>query len=65
MKCVYCDEEMKSKIISYDSKWGKYEVTLKGITAFECIQCNRLVFEPDEARMIQNITAGLADNDKP
>lgn len=65
MKCVYCDEEMKCKIISYDSKWGKYEVTLKGITAFECIQCNRLVFEPDEARMIQNITAGLADNDKP
>lgn len=51
---------MDEKIISYDSKWGNYTLTIHGIKAYECKECERLVFEPEEARMMQNITAGFS-----
>jgi len=51
---------MKEVVTSFDSKWRDYQLTINGVKAHECNACNRLVFEPEEARMIQNITAGFS-----
>jgi len=62
VKCVLCDTEMDSVITSFQSKWGDYEVTIDGLKAYQCKQCQRVVFQPEVARMIQNITAGLSES---
>ena len=62
MKCVLCNMEMDTIITSFQSKWGDYEVTIDGLKAYQCKQCQRVVFEPEVARMIQNITAGLSES---
>ena len=41
---------------------GDYEVTIDGLKAYQCKQCQRVVFQPEVARMIQNITAGLSES---
>lgn len=61
MKCVLCTREMDSITTSFQSKWGEYEVSIDGIKAYQCKQCQRVVFEPEVARMIQNITAGFSE----
>ena len=60
MKCVLCTGEMDYVATSFKSKWGDCEITIDGLKAHRCKQCQRLVFEPEAARMIQKITADLA-----
>lgn len=61
MNCVLCTKDMNSITTSFQSKWGEYEVTIDGIKAYQCKKCQRVVFEPGVARMIQNITAGFSE----
>jgi hypothetical protein len=39
-----------------------YTVAISGIKGYKCDKCDELVFSIEESRMIQNITAGLADS---
>lgn len=68
MKCVLCTGEMDHVVTSFQSKWGDYAITIDGLKAHQCKQCERIVFEPEEARMIQKITADFAKrppNERP
>ena len=68
MKCVLCTGEMDYVATSFQSKWGDYAITIDGLKAHQCKQCERIVFEPEEARMIQKITADFAEklpNERP
>jgi excisionase family DNA binding protein/YgiT-type zinc finger domain-containing protein len=68
MKCMKCKGEMKETTTTFNSMWGDYTVAISGIKGYKCDKCDELVFSVEEARMIQNITAGLADsksNEKP
>ena len=53
MKCVLCTGEMDHVVTSFQSKWGDYAITIDGLKAHQCKQCERVVFEPEVARMIQ------------
>ena len=61
MKCVWCTTEMDSIKGSFQSKWGEYVVTIDGVKAYQCKQCQRFVFEPEVVGMMQNITAGFSE----
>lgn len=68
MKCMKCNGEMKETTTTFNSIWGDYTVAISGIKGYKCDKCDELAFSVEEARMIQNITAGLADsksNEKP
>ena len=65
MKCVICKNNMPKITTTFNSKWGDYSVTIRGIKAYKCDECNELVFSSEEARMIQNITAGFAESAAP
>lgn len=68
MKCMKCKGEMKETTTTFNSRWGDYTVAISGIKGYKCDKCDELVFSVEESRMIQNITAGLADsksNEKP
>ena len=62
MKCIKCKDEMKETTTTFNSRWGDYMVAISGIKGYKCDNCDDLVFSTEEARMIQNITAGLADS---
>ena len=62
MICMICKKEMPQVTTTFNSNWGDYSVTIRGIKAYKCDECNELIFSSEEARMIQNITAGLADS---
>jgi len=62
MKCMKCKGEMKETTTTFNSMWGDYTVAISGIKGYKCDECDELVFSVEEARMIQNITAGLADS---
>jgi len=68
MKCINCKGDMQEITTTFNSRWGDYTVTIQGVKAHKCDQCDELVFSTEEARMIQKITAGFADSkvkDKP
>ena len=53
---------MKETTTTLNSRWGDYSLAISGIKGFKCDSCDELVFSVEETRMIQNITAGLADS---
>ena len=62
MKCLKCKGEMKETTTTLNSRWGDYSLAISGIKGFKCDSCDELMFSVEETRMIQNITAGLADS---
>jgi excisionase family DNA binding protein/YgiT-type zinc finger domain-containing protein len=62
MNCINCKGDMQEITTTFNSRWGDYTVTIQGVKAHKCDQCDELVFSTDETRMIQNITAGFADS---
>jgi excisionase family DNA binding protein/YgiT-type zinc finger domain-containing protein len=62
MNCLNCKEKMQEITTTFNSRWGDYTVTIQGVKAYKCDQCAELVFSSKDTRMIQNITAGLADS---
>ena len=60
VKCINCKKDMTAINTTLNSKWGDYSVTIRGVRAYQCDQCNEQVYSPNEVRMIQNITADLA-----
>jgi len=67
MKCVICSNRMQEINTSYNSRWGDYTLTIQGIKAYKCDECDELVFNSEVAKMIQSITAGFSEKegDKP
>jgi len=57
-----CKGEMNETTTTFNSIWGDYTVAISGIKGYKCDKCDELVFSVEESRMIQNITAGLADS---
>lgn len=60
MQCVFCKKNMKEVTTTFNSKWGDYELTIKGLKAYQCDECNELLFDNNEATMIQRITASFS-----
>jgi YgiT-type zinc finger domain-containing protein len=44
VKCYNCGSPMHEVKSEVTSTWGKFELTLKGITAFKCENCGETVF---------------------
>lgn len=52
MKCVFCDEKMKLREMSYENRWGK-KSRIERAHAYVCDPCDRIVFTPEEAKRLQ------------
>ncbi len=62
MKCFFCESEMRPITTSLKTGWGDYEIEIKGVKALRCTNCAHEVYDPEETRMIQNISAGFAES---
>ena len=62
MKCLKCKADLLEITTAFKSRWGDYTITIEGVKAQKCEECKEIVFSSEEARMIQNITAGFAES---
>jgi excisionase family DNA binding protein/YgiT-type zinc finger domain-containing protein len=62
MKCFNCDADMVVRTVNVKTGWGKYDIQINGVEAYVCENCGSEIYEPEEARMIQNIARGYADS---
>ncbi|MBM4402406.1 MAG: YgiT-type zinc finger protein [Candidatus Cloacimonetes bacterium] len=59
MKCIYCDTELKPKIVTYNINRKGYDVILHDIPALSCVGCGEIFFEEESVDLIQNLIADL------
>ncbi|MBC2728655.1 MAG: helix-turn-helix domain-containing protein [Desulfosporosinus sp.] len=53
---------MKKIKTSVSASWGKYKIEIQGVEPYVCTGCDHKMYDPEEARMIQEIARGYADS---
>lgn len=62
-KCYVCGREMvKNENGSIKTKWGEYELEIKGITSYEC-ECGERLFDLKDMEKIQEIASSLSESE--
>ncbi len=51
---------MNEVITSIDTGWKKYQLTIKGVKAWECPECGEKVYDSEEVDMIQDLCEGFS-----
>ena len=59
MKCIYCNAELKSKIVTYNINRKGYDVILHDIPALSCAKCGEIFFEEQGVDLIQSLIVDL------
>jgi len=59
-KCFTCNVKMKEETTSITTKWGDYKLTIEGVKAYVCPECNEKIYSYDETRMIQELSKNLS-----
>lgn len=62
MKCFACGGKMIPAKTDIDTGWGKYDVTIKGVNAYKCVECGYEVYDSKEVAMIQDISQAYSDS---
>lgn len=62
VRCIFCNQKMNKVTTSTTTKWGEYEVTIKGLPAYECPECGEKIFSSSTVDIVQSLAAGLADS---
>lgn len=62
MKCFMCGSDMKMVTRSINTGWGDYDLTIKGVKAHECTECDNVLYDPKEVNMIQNLCQGIFES---
>lgn len=68
MKCYICDHQMEEKVTSINTGWGKYKVTINGVSAYVCPKCGEMILDSKDALMLQKLSKSLENTkveDKP
>lgn len=56
MKCYICDHDMEEKVISINTGWGDYKLTVNGVNAYVCPECGEMVLDSKDATMLQKLS---------
>ncbi len=61
LNCFLCAANMNEEITEIKTKWGNYELVIKGVNGYVCPECGEKMFGPKEVDMIQNLTESLSE----
>lgn len=67
MNCT-CNGTMNGTKETYHAKWGEYHVDIKGVRAYKCNSCGKILYEPEEVNLLLNLTvllSGLSEDKRP
>ena len=59
-KCYICNSDMEEKTISTTAGWGKYTLTIDGVKAYVCPECNETIYSAEEVHMLQELGKSLS-----
>ena len=59
--CFTCEHIMNEVITSIKAGWGKYELTIDGIKAFQCPKCGHTTYDIAEIEMIEKLSKALSE----
>lgn len=59
-KCFMCGTDMEEKTISTTAGWGKYTLTIDGVKAHVCPECNETIYSSEEVHMLQELGKSLS-----
>ncbi len=60
-KCYICNSDMEEETISTTAGWGKYTLTIDGVKAHVCPECNETIYSSEEVHMLQELGKSLSD----
>ncbi|MDU4739469.1 helix-turn-helix domain-containing protein [Clostridium sp.] len=63
MKCYICDHDMEEKIISINTGWGDYKLTVNGVNAYVCPECGEMVLDSKDATMLQKLSRSFEETE--
>lgn len=53
--CHNCNGKMHPSVIDYEFHFNGKSIVLKGLNAYKCDDCGEIVFDREEAKMIENL----------
>ena len=59
-ECYICGTEMEERIVSTTAGWGKYTLTIEGVKAYVCPECDETIYSPGETRILQELGKSLS-----
>ncbi len=62
MKCFACGGKMVPVKTDIETGWGKFDITIKGVNAYKCEECDYEVYDSEEVAMIQDISQAYSDS---
>ncbi len=66
MKCSQCGTEMTVELTDVPAGWKQYDLLIRGVRTHACKACGHEVLEPQDARMVQELSRALSEmTEKP
>lgn len=62
--CHICNTELEKKETKIETKWGDYELVIKGIEGYVCPKCGEKTFSSQVTDIIQNLSESLSNLEK-
>ncbi len=61
MKCSQCGTEMTVELTDVPAGWKQYDLLITGVRTHVCKVCSHEVLEPQDARMVQELSRALSE----
>lgn len=59
--CHLCGEELTESEVLGVGVWGDYVLTVEGVNGYYCTECNEVVRQYNEARLLQELTRAFSE----
>lgn len=67
-QCFICGTDMEERTVSTTAGWEKYTLTIDGVKAHVCPECNETIYSAEEVHMLQELSknlSALSDEKRP
>ena len=59
--CYICNTEMELKSTTVNTGWGRYNLTIEGVSSYVCPNCKEVVLEGHDAVMLQKLSKSISE----
>jgi excisionase family DNA binding protein/YgiT-type zinc finger domain-containing protein len=60
-ECYICNSEMELKNTSINTGWGKYKLTVEGVSSYVCPKCGEVLLDAKDSAMLQKLSKSFSE----